>query len=171
MSNDLTALRWQLIRTIEADQVLEQENIDLRSELQNAKDILNNVSTVHRQACQKIAESMNQTVASLRQEISGTRSQYFAEIDLMKQGFKLVTGNLSQMSLKNKELRQQNESLQEANYRLQSDLEKSSSHSNKKTNHLTGVCRQFNHWRHRNPMLTHHPVWYVAAHLRRIEQN
>jgi hypothetical protein len=139
MSNDLTALRWQLIRTIEADQLLEQENIELRKKLQDAEEKLGNASAIHRQACGKIAESMQKTVILLKSDISDARSQYFAEIDLMKQGFKLVTGNLSQMSLKNKELRNKTASLQAANEELQGELQKFSSHSDKKTNQLTGA--------------------------------
>ena len=145
MSNDLTALRWQLIRTIEADQLLEQENIELRKNLQDAETKLGKASAVHRAACGKIAKSMSLAVTHLRSDISEARSKYFAELDLMKQGFKLVTGNLSQMSAKNKELRKKTESLQAANERLQNDLEKSSSHSDKKTTHLTGECVMNSH--------------------------
>jgi regulator of replication initiation timing len=138
MSSDLTAMRWQLIRTIEADQLLEQENIELRQKLKSCEEQLGQVTVAHREACAKIAIGMERTVSQLRSDIGDTRSQYFVEMDLMKQGFKEVAGQLGQMSRKNKELRQQSEALAVANARLQNDLEKSCSHSDKKTGHLSG---------------------------------
>jgi regulator of replication initiation timing len=140
MSNDLTALRWQLIRTIEADQLLEQENIELRKKLQHAEEKLGTEVNLQRKSSSKIAMNMKLIVTGLREEMGEARSQYFAEMDLMKQGFKLVTGNLSQMSLKYTELKKKNASLQAVNELLKKDLEKVSSHSDKKTANMAGMC-------------------------------
>ena len=37
-NNDLIALRWQLVRTVEAEQLLEEENLRLRARLQQVKE-------------------------------------------------------------------------------------------------------------------------------------
>lgn len=137
MSADLTALRWQLIRTVEASQELEKENISLRKKRKADEEALEKLSRKQQENNKRVVHGVQAMVKGLREDLGEARREYFADLEGMKKGFKEVLGQLHQMALKNNEFRLKNDKANELNESLMRRLEKATLNSDKKAGQLS----------------------------------
>ena len=93
MTTDLTQLRWQHVRVVENSQLLLQENVDLRRQLQDLRESYSSSDDARKQATHLLASGVRKRLRSLRDDTKQLKS--------------LVSSDLSEISSSFSELKHQ----------------------------------------------------------------
>jgi regulator of replication initiation timing len=84
-TNDLTNLRWQLIRSVEANQILQDEIISLKSIVKSkeAQESLTKSEQIKQQNQMRFfVQNMNQKFNSIKTELTMTKKLYVTDMSL-----------------------------------------------------------------------------------------